>query len=216
MTTLAPSSTSPENSESPSPKQARVYLNNLLCKTLLVHTTDHRMFRGEFKCTDSVRLPSFICLYPSPSTSSVVCNRSMHELPSQSRAYVSVKRKRIRGQKSKEQRAKSKEEEEEEEKEQNKTNTSPHNPQDLNIILSETYEYRIPPTPPPAISPDPNSNSNSTTLQSQSQSQSQPQPQPQPLLNITPRWLGLVVVPGAHILRIELEEFESQVRGRKS
>ncbi|TEY82452.1 hypothetical protein BOTCAL_0029g00410 [Botryotinia calthae] len=127
MTTLAPSSTtSPEVSESPSTKQARIYLNNLLCKTLLVHTTDHRMFRGEFKCTDS----------------------------------------------------------------------------DLNIILSETYEYRIPPAPPQPQDP------NSTTLQ--------PQSQPQPLLNITPRWLGLVVVPGAHILRIELEEFESQVRGRKS
>ncbi|KAF7939318.1 uncharacterized protein EAE97_007398 [Botrytis byssoidea] len=132
MTSLAPSP-STEISESPARKEARAYLHNLLCKTLLVHTTDHRMFRGEFKCTDS----------------------------------------------------------------------------DLNVILSETYEYRIPPAPTPT-------SSSSTQPQDPTSSAPKSQSQSQPLLNITPRWLGLVVVPGAHILRIELEEFESQVRGRKS
>ncbi|TGO18379.1 hypothetical protein BTUL_0010g00490 [Botrytis tulipae] len=132
MTSVAPSP-STEISESPARKEARAYLHNLLCKTLLVHTTDHRMFRGEFKCTDS----------------------------------------------------------------------------DLNVILSETYEYRIPPAPTPT-------SSSSTQPQDPTSSAPKSQPQSQPLLNITPRWLGLVVVPGAHILRIELEEFESQVRGRKS
>ncbi|KAF7887873.1 uncharacterized protein EAF01_011027 [Botrytis porri] len=129
MTSLAPLP-STEVPESPARKGARAYLNNLLCKTLLVHTTDNRMFRGEFKCTDS----------------------------------------------------------------------------DLNIILSETYEYRIPHSPPAPTSSSP---------QPQDPTSSPPELQSQPLLNITPRWLGLVVVPGAHILRIELEEFESQVRGRK-
>jgi hypothetical protein len=32
---------------------------------------------------------------------------------------------------------------------------------------------------------------------------------------MTSRYLGLVVVPGEHITRIEVEEFESQMRGRK-
>ncbi|TGO28381.1 hypothetical protein BPAE_0028g00280 [Botrytis paeoniae] len=135
MASLAPLP-STEISESPARKEARAYLHNLLCKILLVHTTDHRMFRGEFKCTDS----------------------------------------------------------------------------DLNVILSETYEYRIPPSPPTPTATSSSSPQPKDPITSAPQSQSQSQP----LLNITPRWLGLVVVPGAHILRIELEEFESQVRGRKS
>ena len=36
--------------------EASAYLQSLLNKNLLVHTTDGRMFRGEFKCTDPVRL----------------------------------------------------------------------------------------------------------------------------------------------------------------
>ncbi|TGO74741.1 hypothetical protein BELL_0259g00030 [Botrytis elliptica] len=155
MTSLAPTP-STEISESPAREEARAYLHNLLCKTLLVHTTDHRMFRGEFKCTDSIK---------------------------------------------------------EEEPPEEKANPFP-SPQDLNVILSETYEYRIPPSPP--IPTTTSTTSSSTQPQDPTSSASQSQPQPQPLLNITPRWLGLVVVPGAHILRIELEEFESQTRGRKS
>ena len=34
--------------------ESRAYLQSLLNKNLLVHTTDGRMFRGEFKCTDPV------------------------------------------------------------------------------------------------------------------------------------------------------------------
>ncbi|KAF7885958.1 uncharacterized protein EAF02_004467 [Botrytis sinoallii] len=103
--------------------------------------------------------------------------------------------------------------EEEEEPQEEKANPF-STPQDLNVILSETYEYRIPPSPP---TPTPTSTTSSSTQpKDPTSSVSQSQPQPQPLLNITPRWLGLVVVPGAHILRIELEEFESQTRGRKS
>ncbi|KAF7877469.1 hypothetical protein EAF04_001146 [Stromatinia cepivora] len=143
MTSLAPASSfnsSPESQESPAHQQARTYLHSLLSKTLLIHTTDNRMFRGSFKCTDS----------------------------------------------------------------------------DLNIILSETYEYRIPPSPPTSTPiPQPPS-STSTSSSTSSTSSTPPQPPSAPILNITPRWLGLVVVPGKHIIRIELEEFESQVRGRKT
>lgn len=34
--------------------------------------------------------------------------------------------------------------------------------------------------------------------------------------NMTSRYLGLVVVPGEHIVEIELEEFASQVKARQS
>ncbi|CAK7263973.1 hypothetical protein SEPCBS119000_000758 [Sporothrix epigloea] len=33
-------------------EESRAYLQSLLNKHLVVHTTDGRMFRGEFKCTD--------------------------------------------------------------------------------------------------------------------------------------------------------------------
>ena len=36
--------------------QAEDYLTSLLNKTLRVTTTDTRMFLGQFKCTDSVRV----------------------------------------------------------------------------------------------------------------------------------------------------------------
>lgn len=35
------------------------------------------------------------------------------------------------------------------------------------------------------------------------------------MLDMTSRYMGLVVVPGQYIERIEVEEFESQVRGRE-
>ena len=37
-------------------EESRAYLQSLLNKYLVVHTTDGRMFRGEFKCTDPVCL----------------------------------------------------------------------------------------------------------------------------------------------------------------
>lgn len=33
------------------------YLNQLLNKTLRIHASDGRVFAGQFKCTDRVRLP---------------------------------------------------------------------------------------------------------------------------------------------------------------
>jgi N-alpha-acetyltransferase 38, NatC auxiliary subunit len=33
-------------------------------------------------------------------------------------------------------------------------------------------------------------------------------------LDMTSRYMGLVVVPGEYIERIEVEEFESQIKGR--
>jgi hypothetical protein len=56
--------------------QAEDYLTSLLGKTLRVTTNDTRMFLGQFKCTDSVRLPSslppipFHILYPPPKPKS--------------------------------------------------------------------------------------------------------------------------------------------------
>jgi len=41
---------------SPEGVEARAFLSSLINKSLRVHTTDSRMFRGEFKCTDPVSL----------------------------------------------------------------------------------------------------------------------------------------------------------------
>jgi len=42
---------------SPEKDEAQKFLTSLLNKNLRIHTTDTRMFRGEFKCTDPVRSP---------------------------------------------------------------------------------------------------------------------------------------------------------------
>ncbi|KAN0092110.1 hypothetical protein V8E51_017957 [Hyaloscypha variabilis] len=60
---------------------------------------------------------------------------------------------------------------------------------DRNIILSQTFEYRLPPPP---------KHLNEETV----------------TLDMTSRYMGLIVVPGEYVERIEVEEFESQVRGR--
>ncbi len=60
--------------------------------------------------------------------------------------------------------------------------------QDRNIILSQTFEYRLPP-PPKNLEA-------SVTL------------------DMTSRYMGLIVVPGEYIEKIEVEEFESQMKGR--
>ncbi|KAG4439036.1 hypothetical protein IFR05_005500, partial [Cadophora sp. M221] len=65
---------------------------------------------------------------------------------------------------------------------------------DRNIILSQAYEYRRPPPPKPSPS---SSNTTSPVV-----------------LDMTSRFLGLVVVPGEYITRIEVEEFESQMKGK--
>jgi len=60
--------------------------------------------------------------------------------------------------------------------------------QDLNIILSHTFEYRIPPPPKPSCSAE--------AIK----------------LDMTSRYLGLVVVPGEYVSKIEVEEFVSQMK----
>lgn len=76
-----------------------------------------------------------------------------------------------------------------------KANPPPQS-QDRNIILSQAYEYRLP--PPPKPSPSPASSSSTSPV----------------VLDMTSRFLGLVVVPGEYITHIEVEEFESQIKGK--
>jgi hypothetical protein len=72
-------------------------------------------------------------------------------------------------------------------------NTNSLSQQDRNIILSQAFEYRFP----------------STTATSSSSAPTSSDPaEPES----TSRYLGQVVVPGAHISKIELEEFVSQVK----
>lgn len=51
----APAGTPSEANAAAIRDESRAYLQSLLNKNLLVQTTDGRMFRGEFKCTDPVR-----------------------------------------------------------------------------------------------------------------------------------------------------------------
>ncbi|KAH8803238.1 LSM domain-containing protein [Xylogone sp. PMI_703] len=67
---------------------------------------------------------------------------------------------------------------------------------DLNVILSHTFEYRMPPP-----------NKASKLLE---------QGNDKVVIDMTNRYMGLVVVPGEHIVKIELEEFESQVAARNN
>jgi len=62
---------------------------------------------------------------------------------------------------------------------------------DCNVVLSHTYEYR-----------EPSSLQRSQALQSAKGNVR---------LDMISRYLGLVVVPGKHIVKIEVEEFASQV-----
>ena len=62
------------------------------------------------------------------------------------------------------------------------------------MILANTYEYRMPSASSKAVE-----NSEGNVVK-----------------NMTSRYLGLVVVPGEHITRIELEQFPSQVKVNKA
>ncbi|KAK1755053.1 hypothetical protein QBC47DRAFT_382615 [Echria macrotheca] len=99
----------------PPRSEATDYLYSLINKNVRITTTDSRMFRGSFKCTDS----------------------------------------------------------------------------EANIALKHTYEYRHPPPPKPEDV------AAGTTIKQ----------------DMTSRFLGLVVVPGQHIVKIEVEEFTSQMGG---
>lgn len=68
--------------------------------------------------------------------------------------------------------------------------------QDSNVILAETYEYRQPSAKEQA----------DAKLAAGSDAASV-------RMNMTSRFLGLVVVPGEHIVKIEVEEFASQMKG---
>ncbi|KAE8440527.1 hypothetical protein EG329_007273 [Mollisiaceae sp. DMI_Dod_QoI] len=147
--------------------QAESFLTSLLGKNLRITTTDTRMFLGQFKCTDSVRLLSFFLsiihsYYPTKSSPSIPNSQSQPPTPKL---------------------------------------TPPSSPQDQNIILSQTFEYRLPPTPKSTSTPtNPTSSSSTSTSVPETITQ-----------DLTSRYLGLIVVPGEYITKIEVEEFESQL-----
>jgi hypothetical protein len=76
-------------------------------------------------------------------------------------------------------------------------------PQARNVILANTFEYRYPTTT--AI----RDAALHLTTESLEETQNLK-------LNMTSRFIGLVVVPGQHITRIELEENPQQSRVRES
>lgn len=122
--------------------EARGFLESLLNKKLRIHTTDERMFWGEFKCTDPVS--HALSLYQS---SGAWRGHSADSL------------------------------------------------QDRNIVLAHTYEYRQP-SPEQRAKAAAALSVDATTIK----------------MELTHRYLGLVVVPGEHIARIEKEDFASQVK----
>ncbi|KAI0849639.1 hypothetical protein F5Y00DRAFT_261424 [Daldinia vernicosa] len=67
-----------------------------------------------------------------------------------------------------------------------------------NIVLSLTYEYREPSQQKLAEAKAASSASGADKV----------------ALDMTSRYLGLVVVPGEHIVKMEVEEFSSQVQSR--
>jgi small nuclear ribonucleoprotein (snRNP)-like protein len=97
--------------------EARDYLAGFLNENLRIMTTDGRMFRGAFKCTDP----------------------------------------------------------------------------DQNVVLAQTYEYRQPSAQQRAEAAGKTAGGTVT-------------------LDMTSRYLGLVVVPGQHIVKMEVEKFASQMR----
>lgn len=70
------------------------------------------------------------------------------------------------------------------------------NPQERNIVLAHTYEYRHPSPQQRAKEAENAAGSSATTVK----------------MEMTARYLGLVVVPGEHIVKIESEEFASQAK----
>ncbi|KAH7375638.1 LSM domain-containing protein [Plectosphaerella cucumerina] len=67
---------------------------------------------------------------------------------------------------------------------------------DSNVILADTYEYRQPSAQEQEDAKRA-AGSGVTSLQ----------------MNMTSRFLGLIVVPGEHIVKIEVEEYASQLKG---
>ncbi|KAI0855871.1 hypothetical protein F4860DRAFT_443137 [Xylaria cubensis] len=69
---------------------------------------------------------------------------------------------------------------------------------DRNVVLSLTYEYRQPSQQKLAEAAAAAASSSSETVKA----------------DMTSRYLGLVVIPGEHIVKMEVEEFTSQVKNR--
>ncbi|TEA22441.1 N-alpha-acetyltransferase 38-B, NatC auxiliary subunit [Colletotrichum sidae] len=69
--------------------------------------------------------------------------------------------------------------------------------QERNVVLAHTYEYRQPSAQQRAEAAQ-NSGGGTGSVK----------------LDMTSRYLGLIVVPGEHIVKIEVEEFVSQIRGQ--
>ncbi|KAI0109161.1 hypothetical protein GGR51DRAFT_512980 [Nemania sp. FL0031] len=69
---------------------------------------------------------------------------------------------------------------------------------DRNVVLSLTYEYRQPSQQKLTEAAAAAASTNSQTVKA----------------DMTSRYLGLVVIPGEHIVKMEVEEFASQVKGR--
>ncbi|KAI1187630.1 hypothetical protein F5B17DRAFT_398671 [Nemania serpens] len=69
---------------------------------------------------------------------------------------------------------------------------------DRNVVLSLTYEYRQPSQQTLAEAAAAAAMTNSKTVKA----------------DMTSRYLGLVVIPGQHIVKMEVEEFVSQAKNR--
>ncbi|KAI0474700.1 hypothetical protein F4859DRAFT_76559 [Xylaria cf. heliscus] len=69
---------------------------------------------------------------------------------------------------------------------------------DRNVVLSLTYEYRQPSQQKLAEAAAAALSGNSATIKA----------------DMTSRYLGLVVIPGEHIVKMEVEEFTSQINSR--
>ncbi|KAJ8132859.1 hypothetical protein O1611_g765 [Lasiodiplodia mahajangana] len=69
---------------------------------------------------------------------------------------------------------------------------------DRNVVLSLTYEYRQPSQQKLTEAAAAATSTNSQTVK----------------VDMTSRYLGLVVIPGEHIVKMEVEEFASQIKGR--
>jgi N-alpha-acetyltransferase 38, NatC auxiliary subunit len=68
--------------------------------------------------------------------------------------------------------------------------------QDQNVILAHTYEYRQP------------------SIKARMEAAQSAAGTDKVLVDMTSRHLGLVVVPGKYIVKIEVEEFASQMKGQ--
>lgn len=123
-------------------EEAAVFLRSLLSKNLVVRTTDGRMFRGQFMCTDPVGFPIL-------ATGALPSRAASNKL------------------------------------------------QDYNIVLSHTDEYRQP---------------TARQVVEQAREAELASNTDKVVMNMVSRYLGLVVVPGNHIVKVEVEQFVSQMR----